>query len=218
MIEKIYDITLPLTPGMITYPEDPLYIQKQVYSLTKGDSFNLTVLKMGSHTGTHLDAPSHCLLQGNTVDKISLQDLMGAAKVIEIKEAVKFILPEHLQGKDIRNGDRILFKTRNSLQLKKGVFDENYVSLSPHTAEYLVQKGIKLVGIDYLSIDSLPSESERSSCHQILLSAGVVILESLALEGVPEGEYDLIALPLRITGCDGSPVRAILLENGSLNF
>lgn len=218
MFRKIYDITLPLTPGMITYPEDPPYTAEQLYSLTKGDSFNLTTLHMGSHSGTHLDAPSHCLAQGLTVDQISLHDLMGAAKVIEVQKAAKCILPDHLRDKDIQYGDRILFKTRNSLQLKKGIFDQNYVFLSPQAAEYLVQKGVRLVGIDYLSIDSLNPVGENRSCHQILLSVGIAILEALDLEGVSEGEYDLIALPLRISGGDGSPVRAILLEKGSLNL
>lgn len=206
---KIHDITLPLYPGMVVYPGDPPFVLKQQNSLLNGDDFNLSSLSLGSHTGTHLDAHSHYCFGGSTVEEISLEDLMGSAKVIEVN-AENAILPEHLANRGIRQGDRILFKTCNSL-LPRETFQTNFVHLSPETAEFLVQKKVRLVGIDYFSIDGYAADG---ASHKILLGGNVVILEGVDLKNVPEGDYVLLALPLKIRGCDGSPVRAVLIERG----
>lgn len=206
--KDIYDITLPLFPGMVVYPDDPPFTLEQVNILAR-DGYNVSLISMGSHLGTHIDAPSHILAEGVPVDHISLEDLIGPARVIEIAQEI--ILPEHLEDKDIREGDRVLFKTRNSILLKEKVFQEEFVYLAPETAVYLINKKVRMVGIDYFSIDRFKSETNES--HKILLSKNVVIVEGLNLLDVTEGMYFLIALPLNIQGCDGSPVRAILLKN-----
>ncbi|NLI91212.1 MAG: cyclase family protein [Peptococcaceae bacterium] len=205
----IYDISLPLYPGMAVFPGDPVFSREQTNSIDQGDYYNLSRVSLGSHTGTHIDAPYHYLQKGMTVDQLPIEDLIGEAKVIEIN-AEKTILPEHLQYRDIRQGDRILFKTRNTELLQGKAFRQDYTYCSPEAACYLREKKVRLIGIDYLSIDD--AAAEDGPCHRIFLSAGIIILEGLNLFGVPEGEYDLIALPLKILGCDGSPVRAVLVK------
>jgi len=206
----MYDITLSIYPEMVVFPGDPGFVREQICNVEKGDPCSLTSLSMGSHTGTHMDAPFHYLPAGLTVDQIPLEDLIGPAKVVEVQSDQKCILPEHLYDKDIEEGDRILFKTRNTLILDEEIFRQDYVYIDPETAKYLVDKKIKLVGIDYYSIDRF--DSEDSLAHKIFLTADVLVLEGINLAGVPEGEYSLIALPLKIKGCDGSPIRAILMD------
>jgi len=207
--KNIYDITLPLYPGMAVFPGDPSFQRVQTYSLGHGDSFNLSKIDMGSHCGTHLDAPGHYISGGMTVDELPLELLIGEAKVMKV-EAEHSIDIEAIQGKDIQEGDRILFKTKNSSLYQEMGFLQDYLYLSPDAARYLKYKKVRLVGIDYYSIDRF--SDEEGPCHQILLASGIVILEGLNLYNVEEGRYHLIALPLKITGCDGSPVRAVLLQ------
>lgn len=208
----IHDITIPLFPGMVSYPGDPPFQSEPVYSIDK-DGYGLSMLSMGSHCGTHLDAPSHCLTGGGSVDRIPLELLIGAARVIEVAAAGS-ILPDHLIPKGIREGERILFKTRNSGLLKDPMFQPEYTYLSSEAAEYLAAKKVQLVGIDYLSIDD--STSSAYSSHTILLSGNSAVLEGLDLSEVNEGDYFLVALPLKIRDCDGSPVRAVLIEGMNL--
>lgn len=208
---KIYDISLSLCQEMTNYPGDPPFAGSQICSVEGGDGFNLSVLTMGSHAGTHLDAPAHYFSGGLTVDRLSPEDLIGPAKVIEVAvDAGKGILPEHLEGKDIREGDRILFKTLNSQLLKKKDFSSGYTYLSREGAEFLARKKIRLVGIDYYSVDCFSHKDSPS--HKTLLEKNIIILEGINLANVKSGEYLLIALPLKLEGCDGSPVRAVLLE------
>lgn len=206
----IYDLTLPLHAGMVIFPGDPPFARKEAASLKKGDSCNLTAISLGSHTGTHLDAPSHIFLDGPTVDRIPLDDLIGPAKVIDLQMTERIIRPEHIKDKDIGEGDRLLFKTRNSSLYKGKVFSQDYTYLSEDAADWLVKKKIRLVGIDYLSIDAFAGDNP---CHKILLAAGVIILEGLNLIEAPAGSYLLVALPLKIKDCDGSPLRVVLLDS-----
>jgi len=206
----IYDLTLPLQAGMVEFPGDPPFVQKEAASLKNGDSANLIAISMGSHTGTHLDAPSHIFPNGATVDRIPLDDLIGTAKVIDLSTVGRIIRPEHLQDKDIGEGDRLLFKTRNSSYHQGNVFRRDFTYLSEDTAEWLVHRKVRLVGIDYLSIDALDGDNP---CHKALLAAGIVILEGLNLIDVPAGSFLLVALPLKIKDCDGSPLRVVLLDD-----
>lgn len=208
----IYDLTLPLLAGMVEFPGDPPFAQREIASLKNGDSCGLTAISMGSHTGTHLDAPSHIFLNGSTVDRIALADLIGTAKVIDLQAAGRIIRPEHLEDKDIGEGDRLLFKTRNSSFHQGNVFRPDFTYLSADAAAWLVQRKVLLVGIDYLSVDALDGDNP---CHKTLLAAGVIILEGLNLLAVPAGSYLLVALPLKINNCDGSPLRAVLLDKGN---
>lgn len=208
----IYDLTLLLQAGMAQFPGDPPFVQKEVASLQNGDSVNLTAISMSLHTGTHLDAPSHIFLNGATVDRIALADLIGTAKVIDLQTAGRIIRPEHLQDKDIGEGDRLLFKTRNSSFQPGEAFRQDFTYLSKEAAEWLVQRNVRLVGIDYLSVDALDGDNP---CHKALLAAGVIILEGLNLGDVPAGSYLLVALPLKVKNCDGSPLRVVLLDYGN---
>lgn len=206
---KIHDISLSLYTGMPVYPGDPPVVLKAVRSISEHEGINISFISMGSHTGTHMDAPFHYFEEGFTVDNIPLSRLIGPAKVIEVKTD-KIILPIHFLDKSIEKGDNILFKTSNSnLWVKEG-FQKDFVYLSMEAAEYLAEKKVNLVGIDYLSIDSYTNE--ESPNHRILLSENIIILEGLDLSNVQEGEYILLTLPLKLKDCDGSPVRAVLVE------
>jgi len=211
--KTVYDISLPIYPGMVVYPGDPDFSCAQLYSLSRGDGCNVSKLAMGSHSGTHIDAPSHYFTKGLTIDQILPAYFLGPARVLEISTTSRIELA-HLLTKDIQEDQRILFKTANSQYLKEKKFNPDYIALSPQAARYLVQKKVKLVGIDYYSIDSSAACSTADSdnpCHLILLRAMIPILEGLDLSEVDEGEYELIALPLKIVGCDASPVRAVLI-------
>ncbi len=207
-LKRIFDISMDVFPGMVTYPGDPPVEFVEKYSIDKGDLYNLWVMSFGSHTGTHIDAPRHFIHDGKTVDEISAEYFAGRAKVIQIKNT-RCITADELEGHEIEEGDRVLFKTANSKRSYK-TFVKDYVYLSPAAAEYLVQKKVRLVGIDVLSIEN-PS-GERPDAHYALLGNEIVVLEGLVLREVPPGQYDFYALPLKIRGGNGSPVRAILIS------
>jgi len=204
----LYDLTVPLHPGMVIYPGDPLFTKEFSYSLAKGAGFNVSAITLGSHTGTHVDAPAHFYADGITLEQIPLTCFLGPAKVIEIN-AKKSIFPHHLIDKGIKEGDRILFKTANSEFVRARSFHPDYIYLSPEAAKYLVDAKVILVGFDYFSIDDFYNED--NPCHKILLAKNIPILEGLNLADVPEGNYYLMALPLKISGSDAGPVRAVLM-------
>ena len=202
------DITVPLREGMVHWPGDAPVQVKRLRSIGESDTLTLSEITLGSHSGTHIDAPLHFLQDGVGVDKMSFDTTIGPAHVIEIHDT-KSIRREELAAYDIQSGDRILFKTINSERCwKTDSFIKDYVFLSMEAAAYLVDKGIRLVGIDYLSIGGY--QSDGIDTHKVPLQAGIWILEGLDLSQVKEGKYELICLPLKIEGCDGSPVRAIL--------
>jgi arylformamidase len=198
---------VPLSADVPTYPGDPPYRSEFVRSISDGESCNLTRLSMGAHSGTHVDAPYHFLADGATVDQIPLEILIGKARVVEIA-ALERIDRADLERVDLRDDIRVLFKTRMSGQLRQPLFQENFVYLTPDAASYLAKVGIKLVGIDYLSIERFGSRDFEA--HHALLGAGVVIVEGLDLSAVEPGEYDLTCLPLRLAGAEGAPARVIL--------
>jgi arylformamidase len=175
--------------------------------MADGEPYNVARLAMGTHAGTHVDAPYHFLADGATVDSLPLEILLGKARVVEIARRDK-IERADLQALDLRDDLRVLLKTRMSGQLRHSSFQEDFVHLTPDAASYLVQAGIKLVGIDYLSIEKFGSKD--FAAHRSLLGAGVVIIEGLDLSEVEPGEYEMTCLPLRIVGADGSPARVIL--------
>jgi arylformamidase len=203
----IFDISMALEDKMPVYPGDPYFESKAFYSIAAGDRVNLTKLCLGSHSGTHIDAPSHFYQNGQTVDQLSLTDLSGLARVIDVGLA-KSITAEILAQHDIEKGERVLLKTTNS-RLPLDKFYRNYVYLEEEAAVYLVKRSVKLIGIDYLSVGKFKSESQ---VHQLLLGAGVIIIEGLRLAKVNPGTYLLICLPLKLSGIDGAPARAILIR------
>ena len=205
-----YDITLTLSPELPCWPGDTAYELERVQEIDKGATANVSSLTMSAHMGTHVDAPDHFLNNGKTVEKLALSVLSGRAYVLYLPE-VDLITAAILEQAEIPpRTRRVLFKTRNSeywsQQLKD--FQTDFVALSPDAAQYLVDRGVKLVGIDYLSIAPY---RQGLAAHQILLKAGMVILEGLDLSAVSPGRYTLYCLPLKLAGSDGAPARAILI-------
>lgn len=207
-----YDITVPLTNEMPTYPGDPGIQVTASSSLANGDSANVTHLNFGAHTGTHVDAPAHFIEGASKVESMDLDTLIGRAKVVEVPTmdlsvGVDFIT-QHCTASD----KRVLFKTRNSSFWKgsEQSFRKDFTYLELEAAQELVKLGVRLVGIDYLSIEQFGQADHPT--HLALLSKGMVILEGLNLDGVPAGEYELICLPLRVSSGngDGAPARAVL--------
>ncbi|MFZ6030875.1 MAG: cyclase family protein [Chloroflexota bacterium] len=206
----LYDISLTLSPSMPVWPGDPNFELIRVSAMENGDHANVSQIRMSAHTGTHVDAPYHFLPNGKTVEQLSLTDLNGRAYILYLRD-VNLITADVLEKADIPpRTRRILFRTRNSDLWARGEtgFQEDYVALSPDGAQYLVDRGFRLVGIDYLSIAPY---GESTSVHQILLKAGVIVVEGLDLSQVSQGRYTLYCLPLKVDGGDGTPARAILI-------
>ncbi len=209
---KIYDITVPITDTMPVWPDDPPVRLELTKSIRQGDVCNLTSLTMCVHSGTHIDAPLHFIDQGRAVDAIPLELLNGPCRVIET-DASPTIEKGHVENFDLKGCERILFKTGNSEFWKNDVtsFKEDFVALGLSAAEYLAGKGVVLVGIDYLSIESFHA-ADGNPVHKTLLKNNIVILEGLDLSAVPAGEYELMCLPMKLAGVEGAPVRALLRE------
>jgi arylformamidase len=208
---KIYDISLPISPHLPTWPGDPIVKLDRVQEIESGDDFNVTHLAMSVHTGTHVDAPNHLFANGDAIDKLELNSLTGNAYVLDLLEA-DLITSRALEMAELpMRVNRVLFKTRNSRLWERGVdeFHPDFVGLDPDAAHYLVDRGIKLVGVDYLSVAPF---AEPKPTHEILLKAGVIIVEGLDLSKVDQGSYTLFCLPLNIIGAEGAPARAILLK------
>ncbi len=207
-MSKYIDITIPIKDKMMVYQGDPDVIIEPFNSVDRGDSYNLLKIQMGSHTGTHIDAPYHFFKNGKSVDQIPLESLIGKVRVVLVRNE-KVITATILKNLDLKGVDRILFKTDHSfLRDRYSRFRSNYVHLDIEGADYLANQGIKMVGIDSYSVENF--DSKDNLCHKVLLGAGVLILEMLDLRDVDPGEYELICLPLNIFNGDGAPVRAIL--------
>jgi arylformamidase len=207
----IYDISLSVSPSMPVWPGDPPVQLTLAASMDKGDSYNLTRLSMSAHTGTHVDAPHHFLNNHRTVESLPLEVLTGPCYVTQLPDDVDEISAEVLERMSFGEGTtRLLFGTRNSKIWARGEneFQQDFVAVSVDGAEWLVAHGIELVGVDYLSVAPF---SEGTPTHTVLLKAGVVIVEGLNLSQVPRGFYNLYCLPLKLSGADGAPARAILV-------
>ncbi len=206
---RTYDITLTISPDMVVWPKDPKVEFTRTSKIEDGAHANVTQMKLGVHTGTHVDAPFHFIEGGNTVDNLPLELLIGRAYVLHLPE-VDYITLDIVKNSTIPpRTKRVLFRTKNSeiWNSNKKTFQKNFVSLSPEAAEYLIGRGVKLIGVDYLSVapfgDSVPT-------HKKLLESDVVVLEGLNLSEVSQGRYTLYCLPLKLKGADGAPARAVL--------
>jgi arylformamidase len=207
----IYDVTVPITNTMPVWPGDPAVelTSKSKESRDKTHTVRVASINMGSHTGTHMDAPFHMMGDGKKLEEISLEVLVGKASVLEILGA-RSIGAAELAPFDLKGVERVLLKTDNSKHWNDGKFFEEFVYLEPEGAEILVQHGVRLVGIDYLSIDKFRSPSHPS--HFVLLKKDIPIIEGLNLNAVPAGQYTLVALPLNLQNADGAPARVILMN------
>ncbi len=206
---RLYDVTLPIAPGMPVYPGDPEVAVRAWCSLASGAPFNLSQLSLGVHTGTHVDAPRHFRAGAPGVDRLPLEALIGPARLVDLGQAAA-ITAEMLRELDLGGSLRLLFRTRNSAAWRAGRFPEDPAGLSGDAARLLVEQGVRLVGLDSPSADA-PGAADFPA-HRTLLEAGVIILEGLDLFEVSAGEYELLCLPLRIVDGDGGPARVVLRE------
>jgi len=209
----IIDVSLKIHPKMLTWPSDPGVGIEPASRISEGKAANVSELRCGTHTGTHIDPPLHFIDGGPSIDEIPTDALIGPAVVADLASLQGHIGAEELESLKLDPGvERVLFHTRNSQLWRSDSpeFTEDYVAVSAGGAQWLVDHGIRLVGIDYLSIE--PRKTPGHPTHMTLLGAGVVIVEGLNLDGVAAGDYTLICLPLRILGGDGGPSRALLLS------
>ena len=207
---SIFDISLTISPKLPVWPGDPAIRFHQLSDMDKGDTCNVTHISMSVHAGTHVDAPHHFMNNNHTVEDLDLNILTGQAYLVEFPHQVDEISFEILDGASIPVGvERLLIKTRNSEIWNRGEkeFYEEFVAINNDGADWLVQKGIKLVGVDYLSVAPF-GDSEPT--HRTLLASGVIALEGLNLSQVSAGYYDLYCLPLKLSNSDGAPARVIL--------
>ena len=208
----IYDISLTISPHLPTWPGDPKLDIEKFESMDHGGHNNVSRMSSSVHIGTHVDAPYHFLNDGITVERLPLEILTGPCYVVQLPDGIEAITAEVLDRTEISSEmKRVLFGTRNSHLWAKGEsqFQTDFVAITEGGAEWLVERGVQLVGVDYLSVapygDSVPT-------HTVLLKAGIVIVEGLNLSSVMRGFYDLYCLPLKIADCDGAPARAILIQ------
>jgi arylformamidase len=209
----VYDISVPIRTGGLVYPGNPVISITAQQAISQGAGANVSRLDFGSHTGTHVDAPKHFFDDGAGVDALSLDVLMGPARLLAFSDTVLSIGEAELRAHDLAGVTRLLLKTRNSAWLASGSteFHPYYTYLAPDGATYLASLGVELVGVDYLSVEQFHSGHHKT--HRTLLERGIVIVEGLLLTGVPAGNYELRCLPILLAGLDGAPARAVLLSS-----
>lgn len=205
----IYDVSLPVRTGGLVYPGNPGIVIELQQSIAAGAGANVSRVDFGSHTGTHVDAPRHFFNDGIGVDRLALDVLMGPALLVHVDDGARAVTDAHLRAAGVEGHQRVLLRTRNSGFNRDTTFVPDYTYLDPDGAAYLVSVGVKLVGVDYLSVEQFHSGHHRT--HRTLLGAGVIIVEGLALSDPPAGSYDFRCLPLRLTDLDGAPARAVLV-------
>lgn len=211
---KIYDVSVPISSQTPVYEGDPQVQIETAHAIARGDAANVSKLCFGAHTGTHVDAPNHFIEGTGKIDRLSLDVLIGKARVVELPPNAMAVEVSHVEAANLQGIERVLFKTRNSAfwnDLAQG-FRKDFTYITPAAAAELVSLGMKLVGIDYLSVEEFGSEDFGT--HLALLSAQVIIIEGLDLREVSAGDYELICLPLKLaegTG-DGAPARTVLRE------
>jgi arylformamidase len=208
---KLHDVTVAISNDLPVYPGDPAIQITRVMSLEKGDIARVSHLSFSTHIGTHIDPPYHFMQDGKPADELPLDVFIGPARVVDVGEA-RVIDAALLSRFDLDGVTRLLFKTRNSRFWREtNEFQKDFVYLETDGAESLVERGVRLVGIDYLSIEKF--DFDKPTTHWTLLGAGVVIVEGLDLSEIGAGNYELICLPLKIKGGDGGPARVVLRES-----
>ena len=209
---RIYDVTLPVRPGMVVWPGDAGVQLLPATRMADGDEHNVSRLALGVHTGTHVDAPYHFVADGATVEQLPLDVLVGPAVVVHLPNVAAITAADLEALRLPPETRRVLFKTRNSTLWARGeaVFRTGFVALTLDAAQWVVKQDIQLVGVDYLSVEGY--DSQGHPVHRMLLGAGVVLVEGLDLRAVEPGVYELYCLPLKLVGADGAPARVILVQ------
>lgn len=203
---KLYDISWPISPAMTAY-KDKKTVQFDRVKTFENDAVRESVITLGSHSGTHVDAPSHFMQDGQTIEHVNLRAFIGDCTVLDLSAVEGGIGKEHLEDKDIQAGDMILLKTKNSMLDATAPFNPNFIYLAESGANYLVERNVRAVGIDYLGIERSQPAHET---HVQLFNAGIAIIEGLRLADVAAGKYFLCCLPLNVQGLEAAPARAIL--------
>ncbi len=206
MAPRYYDLTVPISENIPVWQGDPKVRLERSRSVFGGNVVHSMRMHLGNHTGTHVDAPRHMIDDGSTLDQIPIERWLGRARVVAIDAPQ--VGAEELAAVDLEGVDKVLFKTRNAGKLHDSEFDKDFVALDPAGARFLVERGVRLVGIDYLGIEAYSSPDFAT--HHILLGAGVLIIEGLDLARVPPGDYELLCLPMLIEQGDGAPARVVL--------
>ena len=205
------DVTATLNPATTpVYEGDSPMSFEFLKDMRKGDALTLSKLSLGAHSGTHVDAPMHFLRDGAPIDIVPLGALIGSARVIEIPDSVGAIDAAELARHPWRNAERVVFRTRSTVRgwMKSSTFHRDFAYIAPDAAQLLADAGVLLVGVDYISAEKFGAPAPLT--HRILLARGIPIVEGLALESVPAGDYDLIVLPMKVAGHEGAPARAIM--------
>lgn len=208
---KIYDVSALISREIPVFEGNPAASITGRAQMAKGAACNTSMLAFDSHTGTHVDAPYHFVADGKTIDQLPIDYFMGKAKVFDLTGR-KAVTAEDLKGLDIREGDIVIFRTDNSVErrMEQSDFYREFVYISHDGAAYLAEKKVKGVGVDYLSVEQFTAKIPDT--HRTLLGSEILIVEGLVLTDIAPGEYTLLALPLRLKGGDGSPVRAVLIQ------
>ena len=203
------DISIPINENLPVWPGDPQITLHWISQIKDGDESNVSEMEMSVHTGTHIDAPLHFIVAGKSVDQIPMSILIGEVVVVEVPKDVKLITESFLDNLTFKLPERVLFKTKNSLiwEGKNSKFVADFVAVSATGAQWLVEHGVRLVGIDYLSIAPF---DDTVHTHEILLGSGIIVIENLDLSKVSPGNYRLICLPLNLDGREAAPARVVL--------
>lgn len=204
---EYFDLTAAISEQTIVFPGDPTYTSNDVCSLTTGSQYGLCQMHLGNHTGTHVDFPAHVLKGGKTSSDYTIDGLIGSCLIIQVPDDEKSVSKAFVERQNIIRNDFVFFKTSNSNLSKQGDFTERYVFIEPEAAEELLKKNVRVVGIDYISVDQY--ESESLPVHKTLLSNDVLIVEGLELNNVPLGRCKVYIMPINIQNMDGLPARVV---------
>jgi arylformamidase len=204
---KLIDVSVPLDDRLPTYPHNTPFSLEPIKRIAHGDSSNVSTLHMSAHTGTHVDAPRHFFDEAPGTEALPLELLIGRARVIDVSSRAG-VAAKDLAAIDFSDDIRVLIKTTNSRLWGDPEFHEDFVGVLESGAKYLVEHGIKVVGVDYLSVEKF--HNPGAPAHHILLGGGTIVIEGLDLRGVEAGVYEMICLPLRVVGSDGAPARVVL--------
>jgi arylformamidase len=204
---KLIDVSVPLDAQLPTYPHNTPFTLEPITRMARGDSSNVSTLHMSAHAGTHVDAPRHFFDDGAGTEALPLELLIGRARVIQV-DSRSGVAAEDLDPIDLSDDIRLLIKTHNSRLWGSPEFRPDYVGVTESGAKHLVAHGIKVVGVDYLSVETF--RNPGAPAHHVLLGAGTIVIEGLDLRDVDPGVYEMFCLPLRVVGSDGAPARVVL--------
>ena len=205
--KKYYDLTAKISETTVVYPGDPTFSTEDVCSLENGSQFHLCQMHLGNHTGTHIDFPAHVIKGGKTSSDFPIESLIGSGLIIEVPDFQKSITQKFITEQPILANDFVFFKTSNSRISKQSKFSNKYVYIEKEAAEELLRKGVKIVGIDYISVDQY--EAEDLPVHKSLLSNDILIVEGLELNNAPLGRCKIYIMPLNVNKMDGLPARVV---------